>query len=72
MNLGGRRDSRRIYAAPSTYWQRLIPALAPVVGFIAPVESCRALKQKGPLSLSALLRATRSGPSLRARVRRVG
>ena len=69
---GAIRGGRRVYAAPATYWQRLIPALLPVVGLIAPVPACRAAGDSGALSLETLLRATRARAALRARARRVG
>ncbi len=69
---GVRRGSRRIYAAPATYWQRLIPALVPVVGLVAPVQSCRAVGDSGALSLETLVKATRARTALKTRARRVG
>lgn len=62
---------RRIYAAPTTFWQRLIPSLAPVVGLIAAVKTCRAASEDGELSLASLLRATRARSALATRARRV-
>lgn len=68
---GRLRGGRRIYAAPASYWQRLIPALTPVVGLLAPVRACRAAKDAPTLSLAALLQATGSRAALRARAKRV-
>jgi hypothetical protein len=67
----GRAEARRIYAAPMTYWQRLIPTIAPIAGLIAPVTACRAAAASKELTFAALLRATRSNAALRARLRRV-
>ncbi len=69
---GTGHGGRRIYAEPATYWQRLIPALVPVVGLIATVESCRAVGDSGALSLETLVRATRARKALKTRARRVG
>jgi hypothetical protein len=70
---GEKRGGRRVCAAPATYWQRLIPALSPVVGLIAPVILCRQVEAKGePLQFNELIRATKSHVALRARARRVG
>jgi hypothetical protein len=69
---GPMADGRRIYAAPITYWQRLVPALTPVVGIIAPVSTCRAADESAMSSFAALVRATRGKRALRARAHRVG
>ncbi len=69
---GTLRGGRRIYAAPASYWQRLIPALVPVVGLIATVQSCRAVSDSGALSLETLVRATQARAALDCRARRVG
>jgi hypothetical protein len=71
MGEAGPDEARRIYAAPINYWQRLVPALAPTVGLIAPVTACRAAAGGKELTFAALLRATRSNGALRARLRRV-
>jgi hypothetical protein len=68
---GALHGGRRIYAAPGTYWQRLIPALLPVVGLVASIESCRTLNDEGTEGLATLVRATRSRTALRSRARRV-
>lgn len=68
---GALRDGRRICAVAGTYWQRLIPALLPVVGLVASVESCRAVNDGGAQGLATLIRATRARTPLQTRARRV-
>ena len=72
LSQGGMRDGRRICAAPVTYWQRLVPALAPIVGLIASVDACRAASDAAKLSFDALVRATKGRRTLRARAYRIG
>jgi hypothetical protein len=70
---GERRGGRRICAAPESYWQRLIPALAPVAGLIAPVSLYRQVGAGGKkLDFNEFIRATKSRIALRSRARRVG
>jgi hypothetical protein len=72
LSRGDLRDGRRIRAAPVNYWQHLMPALAPIVGFIASVNACRAMSEAANLSFDALVRATNSRRTLRARAHRIG
>lgn len=70
---GAKRGGRRVCAAPESYWQRLIPSLAPVVGLIAPVSLYRQVGASGrALDFNEFIRATRSRAALRTRARRVG
>ncbi len=70
---GARYGRRRGCAAPQTYWQRLIPLLAPVVGLIAPVSLYHQAGAGGKtLDFNEFIRATRSRAALRSQARRVG
>jgi hypothetical protein len=70
---GSSRGRRSLCAAPETYWQRLIPALSPVVGLIAPISFYREAAGKGgALGFDQSVRAARGRRTLRSRACRVG
>ncbi len=53
-----------LLAAPTTFWQRLLPDRAPSVGILAPAPSCRQAAD-----FAALVRSCRGGTRLAARAR---
>ena len=58
---------RRLQAAADGFAQRLLPALAPVVGLLAPTDLCR---RRMPCDLGALIAAFARAPAFRSRARR--
>ena len=58
---------RRLRAVGEGFAQRLLPALAPVVGLLAPTDLCR---RRMPCDLGALIAAFARAPAFRATARR--